>query len=280
MAKKEDKVFDVAKPGSSKPEIGSKPMIVGHKSLANDPMVKEEDTEKPAGEAKTVSKNDEQLTQKNTSEKRIEPISGDMKAKDGSTSEPEVKDAEPATESKEDSVKQDDKDSDAKEDSVSAKLKSTEESDTATSDKKEEKKDEKAGGKKEEKVDPAVEAMEKEEELNKLIASKKYNVDIKEKKPGSMKTFIYVFFGTTIVGLVALFVLIDTGTINSNIDLPFSIFGNNDSSKAMPVNEPQLDTKKDATIGEKATNEPVTKSISDTWFVFDNPGYTMSIPDG
>ena len=39
MAQK--KVNDVSAPSESKPDIGSKPMIVGHKSLASDPMVRE-----------------------------------------------------------------------------------------------------------------------------------------------------------------------------------------------------------------------------------------------
>jgi len=37
---KDDKVFDVAKPGATSPSSTSKPVIVGHKNMIDDPMVK------------------------------------------------------------------------------------------------------------------------------------------------------------------------------------------------------------------------------------------------
>lgn len=40
MATDDDKVFDVAKPGASGPSSTSKPVIVGHKNMIEDPMVK------------------------------------------------------------------------------------------------------------------------------------------------------------------------------------------------------------------------------------------------
>jgi len=48
----EQGVFDVAKPGKSKPNTGSRPIIVTHKPMMEDPMVKkqpaEQDTNPPS----------------------------------------------------------------------------------------------------------------------------------------------------------------------------------------------------------------------------------------
>jgi len=41
--KDDDKVFDVAKPEKSKPDIGAKPMVVGHKNISIDPTLKKAD---------------------------------------------------------------------------------------------------------------------------------------------------------------------------------------------------------------------------------------------
>ncbi len=104
---KEAKVFDVAKPGKSKPDIGSKPMIVGHKSLANDPMVKEDSgREKPAGERPEVSKEDVQLTEKSTSKVKIEPLSEEMKPKDKEEAKEEVNEASGTETEEKDSTEQ------------------------------------------------------------------------------------------------------------------------------------------------------------------------------
>ncbi len=88
-------------------------------------------------------------------------------------------------------------------------------------------------------MDPAAEAMEQEHKLNQIIESKKYNVNISEKKSGSLKTFLYVFFGLFVAGLIALFVLIDTNTISTNIELPFRIFGSENTETVAPVDTSQ-----------------------------------------
>ncbi|HMT19167.1 MAG TPA: hypothetical protein PKD15_03985, partial [Candidatus Saccharibacteria bacterium] len=64
---KEKKVMDVAKPGEAKADIGSKPMIIGHKSLAVDPMVKDSSAET------STSTNAEEVANKPTEEKILPP---------------------------------------------------------------------------------------------------------------------------------------------------------------------------------------------------------------
>jgi hypothetical protein len=63
----EKKVFDVAKPGSSAPEIGSKPMVAGHKMM-KDPSVTENDENKEPSNS---------IAQ--TSKIKIEPLSEEEK---------------------------------------------------------------------------------------------------------------------------------------------------------------------------------------------------------
>lgn len=43
----EDRVFDVSKPGKTSPSATSKPVIVGHRPMMNDPMVKEDGGDEP-----------------------------------------------------------------------------------------------------------------------------------------------------------------------------------------------------------------------------------------
>jgi len=215
MPDKEKKVFDVEKPGKSKPDIGSKPMIIGHKSLANDPMVKEDkeqenNSEKPTGDITTNKSTTEEKVLAESKKVKIEPISDDMKSKE---EKPEEK-----IEEKPEVAEQIDK----KEPGTKPK-KEPEKEPTVKENK--DVPDEEKKKKKDEKLDPAAEAMEKEHKLNQLIESKKYNVHINEAKSGALKTFLYVFFGLVIVGSIIFYLLIDTNTIDLNIDLPFSIFG-------------------------------------------------------
>ena len=85
---KDSKVFDVAKPGDGKNDIGGKPMIIGHKSIKEDPMVKDA-AEAPQKEAKEEAK----VTPPSVSKKVIEPLSKEEKKEespaDDSKTEPE-----------------------------------------------------------------------------------------------------------------------------------------------------------------------------------------------
>lgn len=58
MPTKDDKVFDVAKPGKRRPSATSKPVIVGHKNMIEDPMVR---------------KGSIQITADNTDEEAVDP---------------------------------------------------------------------------------------------------------------------------------------------------------------------------------------------------------------
>ncbi|MCA9328719.1 hypothetical protein KC959_03035, partial [Candidatus Saccharibacteria bacterium] len=83
-AEKDKKVMDVASPEEAKTDIGSKPMIVGHKSMASDPMVREEEVEKTSEEASEASaspeKQDEpKLVPPSAKQKTIVPLKNQEK---------------------------------------------------------------------------------------------------------------------------------------------------------------------------------------------------------
>ena len=65
MAKEDTKVFDITKPGDSRPETGAKPMVVGHKFM-KDPSVSEPDDKKPEETEQPIAQ---------TSKRIISPIS-------------------------------------------------------------------------------------------------------------------------------------------------------------------------------------------------------------
>ena len=80
-AKDDDKVFDVAKPGTTDPQTGSKPMSAGHKSVDDSiASVKKPEAKKAKKPAKKV---------------KLEPLSEDMKRKDHKTAAPSDTSAEP-----------------------------------------------------------------------------------------------------------------------------------------------------------------------------------------
>ena len=76
---------------------------------------------------------------------------------------------------------------------------------------------------KDKETEEATLALEREDNLKKIIESKKYNVDIKEKKPGSPRTCAISFLLILLSGVIALFLLIDTNIVNVGFDLPFRI---------------------------------------------------------
>lgn len=213
---KDDKVFDVAKPGkAASPDIGSKPMIVGHKSTVSDPMVNKDSTKDNEKNDETIEEIEEKQKAKKTASKmRIEPLSKDIKPEeDKKVEEPKdkvnTKPEEPTKEAQE-----------------KPKTEKTEDKpEEKTGEKTEENKEDKKDGK----LDPAAIAMEQQDKLDKLIDSKKYNVGVKQAKSNSMKTFVLVFFSLVIAGFVALFILIDTNTVDVGVDLPFRIFGSEET---------------------------------------------------
>ncbi|MCA9324076.1 hypothetical protein KC992_03145 [Candidatus Saccharibacteria bacterium] len=219
-AEKDKKVMDVASPEEAKTDIGSKPMIVGHKSMASDPMVREEEVEKTSEEASEASaspeKQDEpKLVPPSAKQKTIVPLKDQEKEE---TSEESKEAASTSTEEVND--KPAPKEATAEKEPTPEKDSKIAESDDESKD--DDKKDEK-------KIDPTAEAMEREEKLRKIIDSKKYNVNIKQAH-GSRKGLVWALIGLLIAGLLGLFVAIDTGNLDLGFKLPFTIFGEKDES--------------------------------------------------
>jgi hypothetical protein len=73
------KVMDVAKPEETVPDIGSKPMIVGHKSLPIDPMVKSETQNEETETSPATNDSKETIAAPSEKQKIIEPLSNEKK---------------------------------------------------------------------------------------------------------------------------------------------------------------------------------------------------------
>ena len=73
------------------------------------------------------------------------------------------------------------------------------------------------------KTTEADKLLEKEEKLQSLIASKEYDVHIKESGSGSTRTFIITFFVVGLIAIAAILLMIDAEIIGSGIDLPFDL---------------------------------------------------------
>ena len=120
------KIVDIAGPTDTKVDIGSKPMIVGHKSMASDPMMREKtesksDTpETPPEPSSSEAKNPEQevVTSKaetieppSVKQKTIEPLTEENKpaekAEQPVTPKPEDSDKAEVTDKPEESEKSD-----------------------------------------------------------------------------------------------------------------------------------------------------------------------------
>lgn len=197
MAAKDQKVFDVGKPGSAKPETGSKPMVVGHK-IMKDPTLTEskEDSEE---------EKDKKLTVK--SEKTIAPIS-DEKVEETAEETP----IESTTEETDVEVKK-----------PIAPLSAEEKSENGIEEEAEETPQEKQKNAEDKAKDEANLGLELDDNLQKMIKDKTYNVHIHEANFNSAKTFFKTLIVVGLVGLIAILVLIDAEIIDLGVNLPFDL---------------------------------------------------------
>jgi hypothetical protein len=198
MAKDDSKVFDVSKPGESKPETGSKPMVVGHK-LMKDPSISEVDNNKDEESVMPIAQ---------TSKLIINPISDDEK--EDNKTEPKESD------SSEDEAKLPDEKPEEKT-IAEPEIETTTETEEVKQDNEPEKVNTEAK-KDEEIVDDAV---SNEENLQKIVSEKTYFVDIKEASYTSAKSFVTTFIVVGLIAIVAIALLIDLGVLDLGIELPF-----------------------------------------------------------
>ncbi len=287
-----DKVFDVAKPGSTKPDIGSKPMIVGHRSMASDPMMREKDSAAEEKDAPT------EPVKKPVSKITIGPIVDDDEEKDEATptdteTETATTDAdvtdEPIVEttdkaSADVAIKTPEKSTDdsiAKNSEVAEATDKNEDGEADSTGDKPGSDDKKDSAKKEEQaLDPTAIALERDESLKKIIDSKKYHVAIKETRDHSGSRPVAIVLFALIAGAMGLFALIDTGMLDIGVKLPFSIF-NNDTTAVAPNPITPVSPKLAVAAEEKTVNETKTAAsaltIPDGFMEYKNSTYGYSI---
>ncbi len=258
------KSIDVTSPKDAKVDIGSKPMIVGHTSMATDPMVREkvpEVAEKKTEAQKSEEIKEPEITEKSelvppsAKQKTLQPISDETVKEDAVTSKKDVIDDSGLVETK--SVNSaDDKKSD-----VTTAVKEPSEA------------------KEEIKIDPVAANMEREENIRKIIDSKKYNVSIKQAHPKGKGT-VYALIIFALLALAGLFVAIDTGKLNVGIALPFSIFGeNNEAEQIQAATQLEVVETVLPPVVESTKNE-ISSIDSSDWVRFTGEGYSLQLPDG
>lgn len=204
-----DGVMDVAKPGQAKPEIGSKPMIVGHRSIMTDPTLKPEDEDKKSIEVKSA---------KSRSAKKvvISPVSAEAESGNEEGSEEVLNVTEPAAEKEEkQEVPTDSPEPEKTEEQPETETQSEPDKETETPDNNEEADSDKQAAKEEQ------EAEAREARLREMIKSKEYRVPVKEHSSSSAATFMLSFLIVSLIGLAALIALIDAGILDLGLELPF-----------------------------------------------------------
>ncbi len=301
--KVEKKVFDVAKPGKGKVDIGSKPMIVGHKSMASDPMMRND-----AAEEKQLKLTPDKVSE--SSKITVVPITEHKESTDSEKIEgaPELPGGtllksnlnelenpdiiedhiiDEQTEKQNDDEVQEIEDTPADQNESSEVDVETdeaievEESSNTPSDESmvvdsestDTKSDSKNKSEEEKKLDPVAVAMERDENLRKLIDNKTYRLDIKESSSnegGSKK--IIIALAAVLVGLIGLFVAIDTKSLDIGVDLPFSIFNkgskeNGTQETAQPANE--TTTEQQQNVIDSSEQSELTKPVE----------FSMDVPE-
>jgi len=192
------KVFDVAKPGSTKPDTGSKPMVVGHK-IMKDPTLVDTETD-------DAQKVEEIISQ--PSKVTVSPISEEFANVDGD---------------KANHTPDDSKEVDTTEILPSKEDTKTEDIPTPDDTKPESEvsKPEETPEEKKENADTLD--MERELNLQKIIKEKTYVVPVEEATYSAFKTFIKTFLVVGLIGVVVILVLIDAEIIDVGITLPFDL---------------------------------------------------------
>jgi hypothetical protein len=240
--KKDDKVMDVAKPGTSAPDATARPVIVGHRAILQDPMVtstqKDDEPEekivsktaptlKPIDNISTEPKKETKVTVKTekADEKEAE------KEKDDSTlDEGQAYVIETVKKSKLDVPKEE---PDKKEAPAEAPAKKADEKPepAAEEEKPEAQSDdqaateavaEQAAAKKtSEKEDK--EATARQEAVQKLITEKTYNLPIGEAKRKRNMSLV-VLLVLLIVAAALAYLAVDAGVIKTSVKLPYEFF--------------------------------------------------------
>lgn len=216
------KFFDVSHPGKSTPSSTSRPTIVGHHTILQDPMVNtdHENEEAVTNTSSIVSRvsttnivpSDEAVAGYNSTEKiedTSEPSVEDVK--DKVEDEPQVEaDTETEKPKTEETELIEPESKEPAEETSDIQMQSTDGTNT-----EEQKKAEKE----------TKEDIEKQEAITKLIADKTYFAPIAGNKGNSAKrNFVMPIIAALVVVFVAGYLLIDSGIIKTSVKLPVSFF--------------------------------------------------------
>ncbi len=249
---KSQKIVDIAHPGDVTPDVGSKPMIVGHNSNVKDTTV--------VDDAKMVSRKS----------KKLQPLTI---ASDGSS--PEQSETAPEPPAQIDEAPQETPESPTPE-AAGKKDRTTDPHEEGVAPKE---------------LDPMALQMERDNALQKMIESRKYRVNIRESASWSFGKVLGAIVGLALLLGVGGFILMDTDTIDGGDSLPFRVFGSNavpaQSAQTVPVKQVQetaVPTAEQDPVSATDVGEPtpVESAVLDTtdWFVYETSEYSIGIPDG
>jgi hypothetical protein len=195
------KSMDVSKPGKSMPDLSARPVIVTHRPMVQDPMVKSEaKSEEPVEPVKQESDADTNEESVPSYEKKvIKPIS---------EPEPAESDGSAADEAKEDTTKETDEpasDDAAVVEAVASQAQSR-------------------AGKKD--GEPSEQDKANQEHIKKLIADKTYFVSVGQATRRRNRRTAVMFLVFLVLVLAGAYAAVDAGIIAANIELPIDLIKN------------------------------------------------------
>ncbi|HSX43808.1 MAG TPA: hypothetical protein VLE69_00705 [Candidatus Saccharimonadales bacterium] len=243
--KKDDKVMDVSKPGSSAPDASSRPVIVGHRTLLQDPMMKSAEPEADKEEKVIVSTTAPTIKPPSESKSdKVEVVGdspesakiekSDVKESAKETGEPKQDESKPlavieSTEMEKDETKPetDDEPKETEEQATTEESKDEPKPDTEPEENSESSNSdeaatdvlaEQAAAKKTtDKEDK--EAVARQEAVQKLVTDKTYNLPIGEAKRKRNMSLVVLLL-LLIVAAALLYLAIDAEIIKTSIKLP------------------------------------------------------------
>jgi len=195
----ENKVFDVANPGSSKPDTGAKPMVVGHKHML-DPTL--------TGPIESESASSQPLSSRR--EKTLSPEAKSTNDKLDGINDVESSSVIASDEKIEVTIKTivESEDEPAVEMAKEPEAESIEELEQTAEEKQ--KSEDDLG-------------IAREDKLQEMIKSKEYYAPINEASLSSFGSFFKTFTVVVLLGIVVLIILIDAGIMDVGINLPFDL---------------------------------------------------------
>lgn len=214
------KVFDVADAKETKLDIGSKPMVIGHKASADPTLTTEKQDGTPDSDV-TASETDTDSSSAPSKKIKIEPLSHD----DENAESPNAEDSSQSSEDTE---------------NAEAKTKTDASSDASSQNPEKNKEQDKerdfvAEAENEEKSAQDAES-EREEKVEELRKSKKYLVQVREKRETAFGKIISIFLAV-LISVAGVYLLADAGVIPGGELLPTRFIGNDNSADATVVNE-------------------------------------------